>query len=167
MTTTSTFIGIDPGPVPGIVELHVIDRVLADVYVIQCTDKLAPSLLRSRLDLLRSTEWGKRVTVQIEQFIVGRRAARSSTASAGTATRNLISQLQDVVTTRYTPLYVGVHLRPAAAVKPWASDQRLDVAGLSAETKGMRHARDAARHALYVAVHEGGLPDPLSKEWKR
>lgn len=25
----------------------------------------------------------------------------------------------------------------------------------------------AARHALFAAVHEGALPDPLSKEWTR
>jgi hypothetical protein len=48
-------------------------------------------------------------------------------------------------------------------VKPWATDERLEAAGLLDLTKGMRHARDAARHALFTAVKDGGVPDPLSK----
>jgi hypothetical protein len=47
-------------------------------------------------------------------------------------------------------------------VKPWATDERLAAAGLLDPTKGMRHARDAARHALFCAVRDFGLPDPLS-----
>jgi hypothetical protein len=53
--------------------------------------------------------------------------------------------------------------RPAAHVKPWATDERLEAAGLLEATKGMRHARDAARHALFAACKDGGIPDPLSK----
>jgi hypothetical protein len=52
--------------------------------------------------------------------------------------------------------------RPAAAVKPRATDTRLDRAGLLAPTRGMPHARSAARHALYAAVPAGLLADPLS-----
>jgi hypothetical protein len=47
-------------------------------------------------------------------------------------------------------------------VKPWATDTRLAAAGLMEPTTGMRHARDAARHALFAAVKTYGLPDPLS-----
>jgi len=48
-------------------------------------------------------------------------------------------------------------------VKPWAIPARLVKAGLIKPTEGMRHARDAARHALYAAVHERITADPLSK----
>lgn len=170
--SAATFFGIDPGPVPGIVELHVVDRALADVFVIQCTDRLAPSLLRSRVSLLSNTEWGADVTFQVEQFVVSRRAGRSSSAGAGEQTRRLIGRLQEVVEERHSLL--DLHLRTASQVKAWAADERLQRAVLGGrdtslflQTAGMRHARDAARHALFAAVHAGALPDPLSKDWRR
>jgi hypothetical protein len=57
-----------------------------------------------------------------------------------------------------------VFLRAAALVKPWATDRRLTAAGLLDPTAGMGHARDAARHALYAAVHLQLTTDPLSKK---
>jgi hypothetical protein len=64
----------------------------------------------------------------------------------------------------------GVTLRdwPAATVKPWTGDKkgdrRLKEAGLFEVTAGQPHARDSARYALYAAVHDGRLPDPLSRQ---
>jgi hypothetical protein len=58
----------------------------------------------------------------------------------------------------------GSYARSAADVKPWATDTRLQAAGLLDLTKGMRHARDAARHALFCAVCDFGLTDPLSRK---
>jgi hypothetical protein len=57
-----------------------------------------------------------------------------------------------------------VFTRAAALVKPWATDKRLHAAGLLDATKGMQHARDASRQALYAAVHMGVTPDPLSRK---
>jgi hypothetical protein len=57
---------------------------------------------------------------------------------------------------------VHVFLRNASLVKTWATDKRLAAAGLLDATKGMQHARDASRHALYAAVHTGMARDPLS-----
>ena len=37
-------------------------------------------------------------------------------------------------------------------------------AGLLEPTKQLRHARDAARHALFAAVADCGIPDPLSRK---
>src|SRR5690606_15573006 len=92
----------------------------------------------------------------VEKFVVGRRAARSATAKAGEITRNLIGELQ--------ALDEAAHLRPATQVKAWATDKRLEAAGLLDKTKGMPHARDAARRELYAAVHGGGWRAPLSKK---
>jgi hypothetical protein len=92
----------------------------------------------------------------VEQFVVGARASRSSSAHAGRVTRALISELGE--------LGADVFTRSAAMVKPWATDQRLHAAGLLLATKGMGHARDASRHALYAAVHMGAAQDPLSKK---
>ena len=56
--------------------------------------------------------------------------------------------------------------RPAANVKSWVQARdwaRLKAAGLWDITAGQPHARSAAWHCLYAAVHDGGLPDPLSR----
>ncbi len=154
------FIGIDPGPVPGIVELRCDDRQLSDVIVVQCTANTVVPIFVALLEECSPNGWATQV--QIEQFVVGRRASRSSTAAAGADTRQVIARLQ----AEMAHDLLSLHLKPAGAVKPWATDVRLERSGLDQATKGMRHARDAARHALYLAVHEHGLTDPLSKEWR-
>lgn len=90
----------------------------------------------------------------VEQFVVGARAARASSAHAGRITRALVAELHEVGP--------PVFLRNASLVKTWATDKRLAAAGFLDSTKGMGHARDASRHALYAAVHCGYTTDPLS-----
>jgi hypothetical protein len=51
--------------------------------------------------------------------------------------------------------------RCAADVKPWATDKRLEAAGMLGHTSDMKHANDAARHALYTAKHDARMEDPL------
>ena len=53
--------------------------------------------------------------------------------------------------------------RSASDVKPWARG-RLARAGLLDMTVKSVDARDAAMHALFSAVHDAGLPDPLSRK---
>lgn len=146
-------IGVDPGPVPGIVRLLLLQTdqtTLLDAQAVQVT----PGVLPDALDALSGR---MRQSIALERFVVGRRAARSATPSAGAHTRDMVVTVTGWARGRY-PL----HLRSAADVKPWATDARLDAAGLLDLTKGMRHARDAARHALFCAVKDYGLPDPLS-----
>lgn len=163
-------VGVDPGPVPGIVVLDFVDDHasvsptffpkwrLHSAQALQCSYGLAPQLVESLLDDLPSS----RIRVQVERFVAGHRASRSSTPSAGRITRDLVSILTQVVADRH----VRVVARSAAAVKPWATDARLEATGLLTVAKPVgRHAVDAARHALFCAVHDGGIPDPLSKKW--
>ena len=157
------FIGVDPGPVPGFVHLQRRGRRL-DVDVLQCSAQVAPAVLYMLLNDCRSSLGSAPAVVQIERFVVGLRSSRSSTAAAGEQTRDLVGRLQREAEQQPE---VAIRLRSAAQVKPWATDARLEAAGLLDATKGMRHARDAARHALYAAVHDGGIPDPLSKDWSR
>lgn len=152
-------IGVDPGPVPGIVELRYLDRRIVDVHVVQCTANAAVPLLTAMLAELSASAWD--TFVQIERFVVGRRSTRSATAAAGAITRDLVTRLEHEA----EQLGASTVLASAAAVKPWATDARLEAAGLIAATKGMRHARDAARHALFAAVRDAGQPDPMSKEF--
>lgn len=151
-------LGVDPGPTPGIVRLLFWDRVQALVgepvaEIVQCTAGALVPVLNALNDVPMST-----TALAYEAFVVGHRAARSRTPAAGKATRDMIRDLA---------YWAGHHDIPshtyrATDVKPWATDARLQAAGLLEMTKGMRHARDGARHALFTAVKHYGLPDPLS-----
>jgi hypothetical protein len=56
--------------------------------------------------------------------------------------------------------------RPAHAIKRWAgADERIEKIGATRYIKGMPHARDALKHALFLGVQRGLLIDPLSKEY--
>lgn len=150
-------IGIDPGPLPGIVRLHILEddrgTTLLEAQALQVT----PGVLIAVLEALAD---GVRQVVALERFVVGPRASRSSTPAAGAATRAMVSRIADWAGQRG----IQQHARSAAEVKPWATDTRLEAAGLLELSKSMRHARDAARHALFCAVKDYGLPDPLSRK---
>lgn len=156
-------VGIDPGPVVGIVGIHIENgsRVngWAALDVVQCD----PGSLEAILDgLYRSYQFA--VLIAVEPFVVGPRAARSHTPSAGQTTREVHALVRRWAIREDIS---GCVERRAIDVKPWATDARLDAAGLLAPTKGMRHARDAARHALFAAVKDCGVPDPLSTRAER
>lgn len=156
-------LGIDPGPIPGIVRLQVDvnrpgENLVANGAYLRGAQamQITPELIEPVLDMLSS---GGRTVVAIERFVVGRRAGRSSAASAGVATRNMVGAVEAWAFRND----VQCIARSAADVKPWATDHRLHAAGLLEPlTTGMRHARDAARHALFCAVKDFGLSDPLS-----
>lgn len=154
MTAALRVIGIDPGPIPGLTVLDVADGELTGVEALQCTHRLLPVLLEALVG-----ETGNGTLVATETFVVRGRAARSSSAGAGAVTREALNELRSLV----PALGAEYRERAAAHVKPWATDLRLANAGLLEPTKGMRHARDAGRHALFAAVRDGGMPDPLSK----
>lgn len=144
--TRPYIVGVDPGLTTGICVLDLGDM---SALLVQATPEAVMPILRAL------TAEGVVSVLAVERFVVGPRAARSSTPHAGRVTRELIETLRD------WELPDRVVLRSAAEVKPWAVDDRLARAGL--HVKGMPHARDAARHALYAAVRECGAPDPLSR----
>lgn len=148
-------LGIDPGGTTGWVSLTYWQGQIGPW-------ELHPGQLTATDEVLAWVRWclehGHLDLVAIEKFVVSRRSGRSKTAQAGEAARLIIGGVAQLCQEH------GVRFvqRPAGTVKPWATDRRLDAAGLLAPTKGMGHARDAARHALYAAVRDLGLPDPLS-----
>jgi hypothetical protein len=76
--------------------------------------------------------------------------------------RAQVTELQAVCAEFSVPCYV----RTASVMKNWSlAAGRLERAGLSpvTEAAAMKHARDAMGHALFCAVHDCGLPDPLSR----
>ena len=148
-------IGVDPGPASGLVTLHWPNHAPADIWgdpvirAYQCSADSAPGLL---LMLLAQHEnW----TGQIEHFVP------SNLPNSPTTVRleNVLAGIAEEC---------GVHLarHPMAAVKPWASDRRMMRAGLwgSAIPAKMVDARAAGRHALYCAVKDAGVPDPMSRK---
>jgi hypothetical protein len=156
-------VGVDPGETTGIAALsyaqHSGVTALAGRFAVQVNGHvLVVPIVQAIID-----HWSlSRPMLAIEQFVVSTRAARSGSAFAGRITRELVAALQALAVDHAAGTALDVVTRPAALVKPWATDQRLEAAGLLDSTKGMGHARDAARHALYAAVHDGIARDPLS-----
>lgn len=148
-----TVIGVDPGPTTGICLLRCDvfgdGRVLhSPPDVVQCSPHMVDNIIAA-IPLHPDT------LIAVERFVVGRKSMRAG--RDGEITRDLVGALEDTY---------GFHLvlQNAVDVKRWATDPRLDAAGLLAPTTGMRHARDGARHALYAAVKHLGYPDPLSRK---
>lgn len=151
-------IGIDVGPTPGLVGLLYRDNQLTKVDVIQCS----AGMLEYAWGALVFPWIGvAEVYVQAERFVIGTKSYR--TGSPGARTRDMVGEVAQLASA------AGVHLtlRSAVETKAWATDRMLEAAGLLTATKGMTHARDGARHALYTAVTEGKIPNPLSRKARR
>lgn len=172
MTGELLAIGMDPGPTPGIVALRWSDNLLLRAEVVQCSHGIAPSIVTWLL--CEDGHPDRRAVVQVERFVVRRGA--SKTGKAGAITRDLVGAIQREVA--FHSASVSGHdavvvQENASRVKAWATDDRLAAVRpvdngtdgtLHDLTAGMRHARDAARHALFAAVLTGTIPDPLSRE---
>lgn len=150
-----TVIGVDPGGTTGLC------RIDADGYRAPVLDQVAPDEVLGAVEALVGAQDPAEVLLAVEQFVVGRRAARSATPAGGRVARELIGALH----LEFVGRGARVVLRSASVVKPWAIDRRLKAAGLY--LPGKPHARDAARHALFAAVADCGLPDPLSNRSPR
>lgn len=148
-------VGVDPGGTTGIAILDLAGEPsfrIADMTMMQVRGYLAYDVV----ELCAVAKYTD-VIVAAEKFVIGHRAARSSTAGAGKFARDLLGAIQQIDGITYAE-------HTAADVKRWATDKRLAEAGLFPPTSGMGHARDAARHALFTAVKRGLLPDPLSQK---
>lgn len=156
MSLPTYVVGVDPGPQPGIAALSYTNGRLGNAQVLQVSAGLAVPVVGWLLEGARPVE---RLVLAIERFVVGPRAGRSSNPRAGQVTRDMVGALAAVGELHGAQ----VVLRPAVEVKRWATDERLAAAHLLKHTKGMPHARDGCRHALFAAVRDCGLPDPLSR----
>lgn len=157
MTSSLRVVGVDPGPIPGVVMLTAGAEPLR-AAVFQCDPDSLLWLVTSLL-APREGERPNRVVLAVERFIVAMRSSRLSHPHGAAITRDMVGA---VAALGRDLDGVTVMQRCAGEVMPWASDKRLTALGLTAVTKSMPHARAAARHALYAAVRDCGLPDPLS-----
>lgn len=143
-------LGVDPGRTTGVCLLPLDPTGLVELA--QVSSGLVPVLLTGLTGRVR--------LVAVEAYVIGPRSARSSDAGAGKLTRSLIEHVLAWAEREGIP----ARSRPAAEVKPWATDRRLDAAGVTAPRgTGMRHALDGGRHALFAACSDLGFPDPLSR----
>lgn len=157
-----TVIGVDPGPIPGIAVI----RPDGQTESLQVTAGVVMTVLRALVATAPELPdpdrgvWVRRAVLAVEKYVVGGRSSRTTSPQAQATTRNMVGAVEALG----AELGVPVRLRPAADVKRWATcgaPTRLERAGLS--PTGMVHARSAGWHALYCAVHDAGMPDPLSR----
>jgi hypothetical protein len=157
---TTVVLACDPGMTTGLCLLK-LEQVPDDLRFggpVAITDRLvfscnAGAVFGLAQFLMEANEGPARVVAAGEAFVHGRGAGARGPGAA--ATRAVIQEL--------AALPVAWKWRAAGMVKPWATDARLEKAGLLAITAKMVDARDASRHALFAAVHDCGLPDPLGK----
>lgn len=159
MTGVLCVLGVDPGPTSGIAIAYWDDESWMYPGAYQCDASSAPALVGWLASLHGSATRPavRAVRGQVEEFRPGTGAgARGANA---TVTRTAVDELKAVLES----YRVTVATRPAAMVKPWATDERLKKAGLFPVCRGQGHATDAMRHLLYRAVRDCGVPDPLSR----
>lgn len=145
-------LGIDVGPHTGFFAAWWIPGTWKLQYALafECSAAMAPAMLRALLAHRLPRMAG------IEAFI----ARGKSVKLQGVRTAQVMSQVGEL---RTVLDYHGVPViaRPAGTVKPWATDKRLEAAGLLRLAGTSPHIRDAGRHMLFSAC-QAGLPDPLS-----
>jgi len=162
-------VGADPGPATGLCFLEYSGGRLVGRTLVQATGDTAAHVLHAVLayhhEVMRAggSSFGRKAG-SVEKFVTGRSAG--SRGKPADVTRQLEMELAEVLQMFGYP----VEIRPAADVKPWASDKRLVAAGIVPSLKGMHgdmnHAYDGARHALYGARDAGIVQDPLLKAGK-
>lgn len=151
--------GIDPGPTTGIFQLDYSNGLLLSKTRLQADAEDAEFVLEMLLAWYANNADVVKRFAGIEKFVTGH--------SAGTRGKKagLTRQFEVLLAERLQSWGAKVAVRPTAIVKPWATDKRLIEAGLvgaSALHGKARDTYDAGRHALYAAVHDAGMKDPLA-----
>jgi hypothetical protein len=152
-------IGVDPGPDTGILSLFPHDNTVT-IRALQVDSGSVIEALLWLHELANARKHTKTVIAH-ERYVLRPGSHKVKDQSANQVTRDLngqIAALHQGVTTPI-PEIVVVETR-AVDVKAWASEDRLKATPVWRITKGMRHARSAAWHALHVAVFRCGWPDP-------
>ena len=149
-------LGIDPGPHTGLYAAwwDPQDWALEHCIARECAAADAAAALH---EMLHGHDGGWPVhTAGIEAFV----ARRKSVKLHGVRANHVVVQVAEL-TGVLAGYGIPVIARPAGMVKPWATDKRLEAAGLLKLAGSSPHVKDAGRHLLFSAC-QAGLPDPLS-----
>lgn len=150
-------LGGDPGDTAGLFLgfWSLASRKLTDYRAWQCGANGALELLGWVLD-----DWGHLIgAAGIEEFRSGPKSVKLHGTSAPATSRMVTAMAGQIAAAG-----IAVSVRPAGTVKTWATDSRLQAAGLLAATSGMpKHARDAGRHSLFTACADLGMRVPRGK----
>jgi hypothetical protein len=147
------FIGVDPGLTTGIALLDTEERTAT---LVQSSPDAVFTIVNALIERCGDAGNESVSALAIERFVSGPRSGKLATPKGARQTRTLIEQLTMLVGT----YGIRTYLRSAAEVKPWATDAR--VRKLT-DHRGMPHALDALRHALFCAVKDFRAPDPLAR----
>jgi hypothetical protein len=162
-------IGLDPGETTGMCFLNYYTfpddtwNPIPERILLQAEGSSSDHVLRAMLHAYYpagNTEVTARYA-GIERFVTGR--AAGGRTKPGEITRQLVMQLAETC-----QLYgYSTKLRSASEVKPWATDKRLVKAQIAREETALhgkaRDAYDGARHALFAAVADAKMKDPLAR----
>lgn len=155
-------VGCDPGPIPGVCCLRYSpEHVRTAIPIVwQGTPEIVALFIKTILppDVAR-------IYLAYEPFVTSNRSSHLAQASAASITARQGGALAHL---QQDDLRIIIRRHTAAQVKPWASADRLERAGLGylAKTVG-RHGADAIKQALFCASKDAGVPDPLSKRHKK
>jgi hypothetical protein len=155
-------IGVDPGIASGWAYIETYDdkpsaEFRGTTFSYGMTTSVSGTVLVAEMlheEVLKRLHEGEQAAVAIESFVTGRGAGTKG--KPADVTRNLVNSIASV--------FAGLPVFYSRATdhKPWATDKRLEKAGLLFEgDTSMRHSRDAARVALFNACKHLGMPDPL------
>jgi hypothetical protein len=148
-------IGADPGPSTGLSFIDYQGTSIVGSMQLQVDGKSAHVVLEAVLARYYSNaEVVTRRLAQVEAFVTGQSAGTKGEPAE--VTRQLAFRLVELLQLwGYT-----AQLRKKADVSSWGTDKRLKAVGLLRPPEN-RHANDGTRHALYCAVHDAFMPDPL------
>jgi hypothetical protein len=163
MNEIISVVGVDTGPTTGMCFLDYQTGSLAlppqpQVTLLQVDGHSADAVLEAMLARwygIGTSPVDQRYAA-VEKFVTGRGAG--SKGNNAEVTRQLVMEL----TERLQLHGYLTKIRSAAEVKPWASDKRLERAGITGQQTSMRHCLDAGRHALFAAVKDAKMKDPLA-----
>lgn len=152
----TAIIGVDPGLTTGIALLDTTEGAKQHLALAQVNRYASLTLIWALADRCRDQGAGE-VVLAVERFVPGPRSGKLATPKGAETAKIIIGEIMSWAQAGGLKVY----LRSAAEVKPWATDARLDK--VCKDRRGMPHAADALRHALFAAVRDYGMPDPLSR----
>lgn len=154
----TSVIGADPGPTCGLAFLDFIQGKLAGKTLLQVDGQSVIIVLEAMISRYYTSDVVVARYAGVENFITGQSAG--TRGNDANITRQLVMQ----ITERLQMWGYNTKIRSASDAKNWATDKKLEAAGIigAASLHGkFRDGYDAARHALFTAREMNVIENPL------